>query len=217
MIVAGVDGCRGGWVVASAGLGGPPTVEVVLTFSEIVARDYTVIGVDMPIGLAADGARPADTEARAVLGPRKSSLFSTPAFDVVDSVAYPEALALSRTRTGKGLSKQAFNLLPMIRQVRAIADDRCYEVHPETSFVVMAGAPMTHPKRVYMGVQERTAALADVGLWPANGSAIGASPDDVLDALAALWTARRIATGTARVFGDPTARDPTKFPLTIHA
>ncbi|MGH2684381.1 MAG: DUF429 domain-containing protein, partial [Actinomycetota bacterium] len=53
MLVAGVDGCRSGWVVAvGPALGrGVIDVSVVPCLSDVLALDVAVVGVDMPIGL----------------------------------------------------------------------------------------------------------------------------------------------------------------------
>ena len=72
------------------------------------------LAVDMPIGLPDDGPRLADQQARRRLGARRSSVFPTPVRATLDAVDYPDALAISRRVSGKGLSKQAFNLLPRI-------------------------------------------------------------------------------------------------------
>ncbi len=222
--VAGVDGCRGGWVVARwAGPGTVARVEVVGPFSLLVAEldagTVEVIGVDMPIGLALDGRRDADREARKTLEHRRSSLFPTPAWATLTTMSYRDALVANRAASGVGLSKQAFHLLPKIREVRDALLDRpdrqVHEVHPETSFAVLAGAPMAHSKAMFDGATERQAHLERVGLWPVEGSASGARTDDVHDALAAAWSAHRIATGSARVMGDSAARDPDGFRLTI--
>jgi predicted RNase H-like nuclease len=114
-------------------------------------------------------------------------------------------------------------LVPKIREVRHALSDvpegPVFEVHPETSFAVLAGGPLAHSKRDAPGHMERVRWLTTLGLWPATGveSAVGAGMDDILDALAAAWTAHRIVTGEARCLGDPDARDPTGFRLTIWA
>jgi len=43
----------------------------------------------------------------------------------------------------------------------------------------------------------------------------GAGPDDLLDALASAWVARRIALGRARSFPDPPERDQFDLPMAI--
>jgi predicted RNase H-like nuclease len=228
--VAGVDGCRNGWVVVTTGLdrGAPGTVEVVTEIEPVVARvrrgELAALGIDMPIGLPADGVRLADVEARALLGPRRSSLFPTPPAAVLEARDYADALVRCRAATGRGLSRQAFNLVPKMREVAAALDASLQpavaEVHPETSFCVLAGAPCAHPKRTAEGVAERAARLrpcfANLDAALANRPT-RAKADDVLDAFAAAWTARRMASGMATWLGDAGARDPRGYRLTIAA
>lgn len=222
--------------MATVGLGVDLPIEAHLTasFAEVVRycndRGAAAVGVDMPIGLAADGARSADAEARAILGPRRSTLFPTPSGAVLDATDYETALELCRAETGKGLSKQAFNLLPKIREVRDCLrpgdQPRFSEVHPETSFTVMAGRPLA-PKTTLPGQLERIDLVsAMVGLLPVRlvGLVEGgggqmltgageAKLDDLLDACAAAWTARRMVTGEARTLGG--GYDPDGHALTI--
>ena len=75
--VAGVDGCRHGWVVATLGAEDPEpvaaTIEVIGSFAALIERlddendGLERAGVDMPIGLLDAGRRACDTEARARL------------------------------------------------------------------------------------------------------------------------------------------------------
>jgi predicted RNase H-like nuclease len=192
----------------------------------VVARvrsgDLAAVGIDMPIGLAPDGRRAADAAARARLGPRRSSLFPTPPAAVLHATDYPDALARCRAASGVGMSKQAYNLLPKMREVAALVtpdlQPAISEVHPETTFVALGGTPCTHPKRTAAGVEERLGLLrAD---FPTVDELVaprpsGVATDDVLDALAAAWTARRIALGTAEWLGDADARDDRGLRLTI--
>jgi threonine dehydratase len=229
--VAGVDGCRGGWVVASTSPSpGPVGVEVVPAVAPLVSAvrhgALAALAIDMPIGLAGDGHRSADTEARVLLGPRRSSLFPTPPRAVLAATDFTDALARCRAATGKGMSKQAFHLLPKIRELAVALDPglqpRVSEVHPETSFAVLRGAPCAWPKRTPAGLGERLDALraefpgTDLDALVTRPPR-GAAADDVLDAIVAAWTARRIATGTAVVLGDATARDALGYRLTITA
>ena len=157
------------------------------------------VAVDIPIGLPVSGARAADVEAKAVLGPRSASLFITPTRAALSAPTFAEALVRNRARTGGvGLSKQAYALRDMIFDVERCLDAgpglTVVEVHPEVSFRQMTGAPMRHRKRSWSGAVERRSALARQGvavpddIGPAGAQA---AVDDVLDAAAAAWTARR--------------------------
>ena len=198
-------------------------------WAEARAHDVAVVAVDMPIGMPDAERRTADVKARAMLGPRRSSLFWTPPLCVLGADGHAEASHRSRERTGWGLSAQSFNLLPKIREVREelsnewfapTARPRAAEVHPETSFALLAGSPMAVSKRSQSGVEERLAVLEGIfaNIDDAVGMPLEGSPrvtmDDRLDAAAAAWTARRIASHDALCLGEGEA-DEIGYPMHI--
>jgi predicted RNase H-like nuclease len=78
-----------------------------------------------------------------------------------------------------------------------------FEVHPEVRFWKLAGRPLAYPKRKTVGFEERRTLLSEAfsGVHiPERSDArrFGAAPDDVLDALVALWTAERAIRGDAQ-------------------
>lgn len=206
--VAGVDGCRGGWIAAIDD-GAGPRAELHPDAAALFAAlpGDAVVAIDIPIGLPARAPRACDAAARARLGPRRASVFPAPPRAALGATTHAEANAAARAATGRGLSVQAFHLLPKIREVDAAlrADEtlraRVVEVHPELSFAVWAGAPMAHPKARAEGRAARRALVAarfgadalDAARARYPRSAVG--EDDLLDAFAALWSARRIAAG----------------------
>ena len=169
------------------------------------AEPVSVIGVDIPIGLVPGGRRLADIEARAFLKPNGSSVFAAPPLEVVDIDDYAEANALLEQMGVPKMSRQAWALLPKIRETALVADvdDRVYEVHPETSFRAMAGAPLEYRKKSWNGLHERRRLLAAEGIdVPESIDDAGAVPaDDLLDAAAAAWSARRILRRRERELG----------------
>jgi predicted RNase H-like nuclease len=214
--VAGADGYRGGWIVVlrqpATGTIRCRTVEDVgelLCLTEAPA----VLGVDMVMGLpdrAEPGGRRCDRAARQLLGhPRGTSVFSPPAYDVLGADTYEEAQRRNRASgpDAPGLTKQTYYLLPKLRALAERAtptlQERVREVHPELAFYAMNGdSPVTDSKHTDAGRAARTALLAahgfadiEAALETLPGGALGA--DDVLDAHAACWTARRILKGTA--------------------
>ncbi|HEY8527711.1 MAG TPA: DUF429 domain-containing protein [Acidimicrobiales bacterium] len=214
--MAGADGCRAGWVVAvlPAG-GGPLELRVVprldAVVGDVAAGRLAALAVDMPIGLPDAGPRACDVAARRRLGPRRASVFPAPARAVLGSPTYAEALARSRAASGRGLSRQAFNLVAKIaeldRVMRPDLQDRVVEAHPEMAFARLAGRPCAAPKRTAAGRAERLALLAGAGLGDLSGTRLaGAAPDDVLDAAALTLTAARVRDGEAERLGDG-ARD----------
>ncbi len=182
------------------------------TFAEVLALPERPqsIAVDMPIGLleqAAPGGRPCDREARAVLGrPRSSSVFSPPTRKALAARSYAEVATLN----GAGMSKEAFNILPKIREVDALMDvqlqDTVVEAHPELAFTAFAGHPMRHSKRTPEGRRERLsllrrvlgkACIDPVRVRVAHGLS-RVSLDDVLDACALAVVADRCRRGLAQ-------------------
>jgi predicted RNase H-like nuclease len=201
LLVAGVDGCRAGWVVAHDGHAAVHT-----DFAGVLDAlpDDTVVAVDMPIGLPdrhVPGGRAVDRAARAQLGPKRSSVFSPPPRCVLGA----RTLADARRRGGR-LTLQALNLLPRIEDVdNAMTTElqcRVFEVHPELSFAAMNdGQPVLAPKRSAVGARLRRALLTRAGVRvPARPA--GAALDDLLDACALTWSAQRIVDGTARRIPD---------------
>jgi len=204
--VAGVDGCRGGWVVVHDG-----SAFVRPGFADVLAAlpDVTVVAVDIPIGLAdrhEPGGRDVDRAARVRLGAKRSSVFSPPPRCVLGA----RTLAEARRRGGR-LTLQTLNLLPRIEDADSVItpqlQTRVVEVHPELSFAAMnAGSPVLAPKRSAEGSRRRRALLARAGVAVPERPA-GAAPDDVLDACALAWSARRVVDGTACRIPDMPTRD----------
>lgn len=211
--VAGVDGCRAGWAVAVLAPGADaPEVEVLGDLGPMVALleagRLAHVAVDMPIGLPEAGPRPCDLAARRLLGARRSSVFPAPVRAVLGATNYADALQRSRAACGKGLSKQAFNLLRPIAEVeeavRAVGQDRLTETHPELGFVELTGQPLAWPKRHPQGAAARRRALlgALAGCAPALAARRpGCRPDDVVDACVLAWSARRLERGQATILG----------------
>lgn len=226
--VAGVDGCRSGWVVVQWDLDGklPARFEIVRTFREILELPEapSVIAIDIPIGLperAIIGGRHADVAARTLLGARQSAVFAVPARAAVTQTEYRAAcdVAFAHSDPPRRISKQAFNLFPKIREVDALMtpalQKRVVECHPEAAFVQMnGGTPLALPKKIKSrpneeGLRLRSTLLAQAGFPTAvlearHAISRQAGADDLIDACACAWTAARIANGTARRFpADP--------------
>ncbi len=142
--IAGVDGCKRGWVAAFRDLETERLqCGVFDTFAGLLDSDQrpTVVAVDMPIGLLEAGDRACDLEARSLVPGRGSIVFPAPIRPVLALDRYEEANALTRQVNGKGLSRQSFALVPKIREVdeelRARKADHVWEAFPELAFVNM--------------------------------------------------------------------------------
>jgi predicted RNase H-like nuclease len=207
--VAGVDGARIGWVVCVVE-GGRVTWRVAADAAEVLAatRGCAAVGVDIPIGLPSGAVgRDCDRLAAARLGAARSSVFPAPPREVLAAPTHPAACAVARRLTGRAISLQTFHIGPKIREWDAVdPPGGVVEVHPELSFRALAPDVAFASKRTVRGSGQRIAAL---GRWVDPGAALGDLPggvglDDVLDALAAAWSAARWAGGTAEVLGGGT-------------
>jgi predicted RNase H-like nuclease len=173
--LAGVDGCRGGWVVAFVRPNGDemrfrvePSFRAILAASE----SPTIIAVDMPIGLpekVGRGGRRAEALVRPYLGMRQSSVFSIPSRAAVYSQPGPfedqaavyaahrqcSAIARETSDPPRGVAIQSFMIFPKIRELDAILRAnaglaaRVFETHPEVAFWRLNGdREVAEPKKV---------------------------------------------------------------------
>jgi len=211
--IAGVDGCRAGWLCV---------IEEGDTHRAFLARDIshlvqqlrteTLIGIDIPIGLPDFDSRQCDLEARKLLGPRGVSVFPAPLRPTIEGTSsdtsYARVHGLQRQQhaRGKGLSQQAWRLLPKIREVDTFlrADlsraEWILEVHPEVSFYFWNGeAPLSQSKKSREGRRARTHLIDQT--WPGERERLlrelranhrgEFADDDLTDAFAALWSIQR--------------------------
>lgn len=238
--VAGVDGCRAGWIAAFAGAGHEGVrVRVLAAFADVLAAPErpALVAVDIPIGLPAfigPGGRGPEQAVRPLVGDRQSSVFAVPSREAVYAGDFGAACraALQTSDPPRKVSRQLFMIAPKIREVDAVLRGapslagRVFEVHPEVAFWRLNGErALTQPKKVKgrpheEGLALRRAVLAGHGFSPVvtrQSPPPGAGADDLLDALACAAIARRIAAGTARPFPDPPLRDDLGLPVAIWA
>jgi predicted RNase H-like nuclease len=246
-VAVGFDGCPAGWVTVTLVDGIVRDVEVVAQLAPAVAaRGPAAVAIDMPIGLV-DGIRDADVAARRLLPGRASSVFSTPPLAVVAGwrdgtvASHAQASALAVATTGKGLSQQAWRLVPKIAEVDDLLESLgdpgkgagtpggpaaasvprmpVLEVHPEVAFTVVTGTPLPR-KRSWAGVNARRTVLADLGVQLPDrfvGDEL-AAPDDVVDAAICAWVADGAAAGGPLVAVPADATQHVRGrPITIHA
>jgi predicted RNase H-like nuclease len=211
----GVDGCRAGWVAASAIGDDDPSFsllddrQLAELFAE-AAAGRAVVAIDVPIGLPEDHARACDREARRALSPlRTGSVFSAPCRRTLAASSFPKACKLNRQARDKGITKQLYAILPKVKVVDRMLEPShqaaIYETHPEVIFTRLARTQAERPrhrKRSVAGAVERVQILRRYlpvlsrELLLAQRALLGRSKlhlDDLIDAAACLITARRIA------------------------
>lgn len=213
--VIGVDGCKGGWIAVIWG----DTLEHRLcqTFAEVLELNGRIIAVDMPMGfqtLDCPGGRLAERELRRFLRRKSSSVFPSPARATVESLppTFAEARSVNRrnSRPEKSLTIFTYNILGKMneidREMTAARQARVHETHPEASFAIMNdGQPVLDRKAAFKGHELRRSLLVRAGfplrsLPPSSYRRKDVRPDDLLDACACAWSARRILEGRAVTF-----------------
>jgi predicted RNase H-like nuclease len=229
--VVGVDGCRAGWMVARLEIeSGRVGFEVLNQADELWKHEDPpdVVAIDIPIGLSDGAPRRCDREARRLLGARRSSVFPAPLRPALEARSRAEADRISRRVCGRGVSAQAFGLYGKVREIdsllaqRPIARERTVEVHPEVSFLTWnRGVPLKASKKTEEGRRERLA-LAEAWLGPdllvrarQGRTRTALADDDILDAIAVLWTAQRIVEGRAISLPAEPERDETGLRMQI--
>ncbi|GAA2835156.1 putative RNase H-like nuclease [Aminobacter aminovorans] len=192
MTVAGVDGCKAGWIAVIRNDAGTKA-QVFRKFEALLAAipDNAVVAVDMPIGLpdfTTKGGRGPEMLVRPLLGQRQSSVFSIPsraavhaeAAEFTDLEAWYAAhrrssqVAMQTSDPRRGVSIQAFGIFSKIREIDALMiarpelRSRVIESHPEVAFWRLNGRQaMSLPKKIKGrvnpdGMEERRVLLARV-------------------------------------------------------
>ncbi len=229
---AGVDGCKDGWLAVFANLEGAVETCVAPDFAALLAHRPRchLLAIDIPIGLAANGPRECDLLARQHLIGKGSSVFPPPLRGTLAARDYAEAKALNRQASGKAITLQAWHILDKIREVdmwlRAAPHPPVYEAHPELALQAMnGGRPLEGRKRLLAGRRERRVLLVR-GLGKALVEKVEAQAallrqeqrfewDDLYDALALLWTSRRLHREQAVTLPPVPPRDALGLPMSI--
>src|ERR1019366_10022954 len=99
MFVAGVDGCRAGWIAFKVELPSLVTSVDVIDLPAWLRKrhpELACLGIDIPIGLL-DGSRACDKAARNLLRqPRGTSVFAAPCRAALTAKNHAEASAINR-------------------------------------------------------------------------------------------------------------------------
>lgn len=229
--IAGADGCKAGWYRVSRSTdSGLLRFDVLQRASELLSTPPVpeIVTLDIPIGLPDAGQRLCDQKARRLLGIRRNSVFPAPIRSALEAQSRGDASQITEAKDGRKVSAQGWAIFRKVREVDELLQSntdarlKLYEVHPELCFWAWAGErPMSYSKKKTPGRHERhVLACRWLGVDPLD---IGRSAwrrkqladDDILDAVAALWTATRISEGVARSLPSDPPRDSTDLPMRI--
>ena len=207
MRFVGIDGCPSGWIAVAWDGSGSATAYFLPRLEALpsLVPDAAVVAIDIPIVIP-EAARSAEAALRSFLGPRRSSVFATPPQAAMDADDYASANRAARAATGKGISRQAWALVPKIREAVAWIPEAgipVIEAHPEGCFAALLGAPASASKKTWAGMTQRLGALTAAGFELSDideTAARAALTDDLLDAAVTAWTAARFHRGEARSF-----------------
>jgi len=187
-----------------------------------------MIAVDMPIGFPSTYGRNADIEARKALSPFGSRVFPVPCREAVHAASYTEAIRINKSRSdGISIPPVTNAIRPRMREIDCVmsidVERRVREIHPEVSFYAMNGrAALKYRKKSAEGETERLNLLRQNGFPEINWAAMEyrrsqVKRDDIIDACAAAWSAKRILKGTALHFPEAEERDTRGLLMRIHA
>jgi predicted RNase H-like nuclease len=225
MIAVGLDGYRHGWVAVTLD-GDRHGIAFIKNVSWLVTHRFTRAAIDIPIGLSDDGVRACDLEARALLRPHTSRVFTGARRWLWQQFRYPDdyakANAAAAARGQSRISLQLWHLGPKIIEVDGFVRAHCQfdirETHPELVFWRLNGERPLPSKRSAEGVALRRELLRGQGLskidnWLDDARiGTGARADDVLDACACALAARDSDRCVPR--GEP-PRDDHGLPMQI--
>jgi predicted RNase H-like nuclease len=224
-MLASVDGCKGGWLVAiseSWPCKEQPILCVCVDFRALlyVTRECRVVVVDIPIGLP-DGktSRQCDIEARMKLSKNgQSRVFLTPPRSCLQAKSPEEFQERHKIICKKGAGLPVWGILPKLKQADEAMEpdkqDRIYEFHPELAWVGLAKRAL-ESKHSEGGRNEREGILnrfvPGLNCIIAGRKHLGraAALDDIFDALVGLSVARRISDKEQPPCRLPTGRVPT--------
>jgi predicted RNase H-like nuclease len=211
MIALGLDGYSRGWVAVRLD-GARRELLLLGKITELPALKFDRAGIDMPIGLPPHGMRDCDLEARVMLRPHASRVFTGARRGLWDHASHAAANQVLKQREEAGVSIQLWNLGPKICELDAIMtpplQQRIREAHPELVFLRLNFGRPVPSKKTEEGIALRARLLRREGFvelrdWLADKPA-GVKADDILDACATAIAARDFTQGNVLPRGKPT-------------
>ena len=210
-LIIGIDGCKSGWFSVWENQDKSIHSSVFSNLNELKNffknESQLIIGIDMPVVLSEVIPRQADQLARKLLSKKASSVFTAPTPEMLNQPNYEKASLVSKRLFGKSMSLQSWYLFPKIKDVQTMIhheDMQIYEIHPELSFRAMNNEQVIlESKKTLEGFALRNSLLSmhfknfifeEIRRQYARKDVMD---NDILDALAVLWSAKRIQSNQA--------------------
>ena len=210
-LIIGIDGCKSGWFSVWENQDKSIHSSVFSNLNELKNffknESQLIVGIDMPVVLSEVIPRQADQLARKLLSKKASSVFTAPTPEMLDQPNYEKASLVSKKLFGKSMSLQSWYLFPKIKDVQTMIhheDMQIYEIHPELSFRAMNNEQVIlESKKSPEGFAIRNSLLTmhfknfifeEIRRQYARKDVMD---NDILDALAVLWSAKRIQSNQA--------------------
>ena len=162
----GLDGCRGGWIVAKIDEAGKLSHIFLSSLDDLPFALPNLALIDIPLAFAEQSYRHCEIAAQKLLGAKKrASVFLTPHRSAVYASDYKEANQLNRLYLGKGLSKQSWNICNKIKEAALFLTNRSdfplFEAHPELCFYFLNNrTPLLSKKSSAEGAADRLEIIA---------------------------------------------------------
>jgi predicted RNase H-like nuclease len=203
----GLDGFRGGWVVAWIDDQGNHGFDYSPSLSRLLSMPHKRAMIDMPIGLKLSGHRQCDLRARELAG---ASVFLGARRNLWE---FPDQASANQyywrhEGPGMGVSCQLWNIRDKIREIDDFITPNCQatigEAHPELIFRNFGNQLRLGGKKSARGRDQRIRLLTDRGFvklskWLTQRYGTGIGRDDLIDACACAVAARD---SNARLGGD---------------
>lgn len=203
----GIDGCKKGYMIAKVhhqriSFSFEANLESIKDYKELIL-------IDVPCGCPSQlsDIRP-EPFVRKIVKKRSSSVFNVPALQTLSAKDYQEANKINKEILGKGLSKQSFHIIPIIKEVNEfILSNPLLNIHesfPELIFTQLLGRPCTYSKHKEEGKQERIQCLKETFSWISQDldDALNIMPHylhlDIIDAAALACCAVLISEGQSK-------------------
>ncbi|HEY6770217.1 MAG TPA: DUF429 domain-containing protein [Candidatus Sulfotelmatobacter sp.] len=204
LTIAGVDGCKDKWIVVTEDATGRTTVREPRAFADVVKdNSLDLIVIDIPIGLPDKGCRRADLQAQCFLKHRNMCVFPAPIRPILDCPTRELASATCLAIGDRRVNVFQWAIVPKVRSIDLImrqqkeSQERIREGHPEVSFALMNQENPLLSKKRLAGIEQRIGLLRKLF---ADIRTDCPHLEDILDAYALLWTAKRVRLGIERRF-----------------